>query len=194
MEYPITVTIDDGKSKTYVYKEDIKRMHFVYDTKCQNWKKEIFSKSEFDDIESFCGRRGLAFITPLTKRSNNYRDKFFDVYQPIDKRGRYRCVYCGKKLKRNKVSVDHLVSVYRSQVSQKARNVLRKNGCESVNDVKNLVPSCRHCNSSKGYRLYPWVWIAKIGKSEKFWKIKNFICVGVFAYLIFLALMFDIKY
>lgn len=194
MNYPITVIIDNGYSKTFIYKEDIKKMGFTYDTDCQNWKKEIYSDTELKKIDSFCGKRGLAFISPFTKRSNNYRDKFFNANPPINKHGKYRCVYCGRKLKRDKVSVDHIVSVYRSQVSQKSRNKLKKMNCESVNDVKNLVPACKHCNSSKGYWLYPWIWMAKIGKSEKFWKIKNIIFYGAIIYIFIWSISMNIRY
>mgnify|MGYP003504843294 CR=1 FL=1 len=194
MNYPITVVIDNGHSKTFIYKDDIKKMGFKYDANCQNWQKEINTEEELNDVELYCGKRGLAVISPFTKRSNNYRDIFFENTPPVDKRERYRCVYCGRKLKRNKVSVDHLISVYRSQISQKSRNKLRKMNCTSVNDVKNLVPSCRHCNSSKGYWLYPWIWMAKIGKNEKFWKIKNIIFYGAIIYTFIWSIFVSIRY
>ena len=194
MNYPITVVIDNGHSKTFIYKDDIKKMGFKYDANCQNWQKEINTEEELNDVELYCGKRGLAVISPFTKRSNNYRDIFFENNPPVDKRERYRCVYCGRKLKRNKVSVDHLISVYRSQISQKSRNKLRKMNCTSVNDVKNLVPSCRHCNSSKGYWLYPWIWMAKIGKNEKFWKIKNIIFYGAIIYTFIWSIFVSIRY
>lgn len=194
MNYPITVVIDNGHSKTFIYKDDIKKMGFKYDANCQNWQKEINTEEELNDVELYCGKRGLAVISPFTKRSNNYRDIFFENNPPVDKRKRYRCVYCGRKLKRNKVSVDHLISVYRSQISQKSRNKLRKMNCTSVNDVKNLVPSCKHCNSSKGYWLYPWIWMAKIGKNEKFWKIKNIIFYGAIIYTFVWSISMSIRY
>ena len=194
MEYPINIVIDNGNSKTFIYKEKIKQLGFKYNPDCQNWGKSVNSDEELQEIEQFCGKRGLAFISPFTKRSNSYRDNFFDNNSPIDKRGRYRCVYCGRKLKQSKVSVDHLVSVYRSQISQQSRNMLRKMDCESVNDVKNLVPACRHCNSSKGYWLYPWLWMAKIGKCEKFWKIKNVIIYGSIAYCVVYAILSGMGY
>ena len=138
MKYPTNIVIDNGNSKTFIYKEKIKQFGFKYNPDCQNWEKSVNSDEELQEIEQFCGKRGLAFISPFTKRSNSYRDNFFNNNPPIDKRGRYRCVYCGRKLKQSKVSVDHLVSVYRSQISQQSRNMLRKMDCESVNDIKNL--------------------------------------------------------
>lgn len=191
MKFPVTIVIDDGYAKTYAYRQKIGQMGFLFDSEYKNWIKEVSSESELNEIEEFCGSKGLSFISPFTKRSNGYRDDFFNANAPIDKRGKYRCVYCGRKQSKERITIDHLISVRRAQKSQKSRDKLRAMECDSVNDIKNLVPACKHCNSSKGHMLYPWLWIANIGKRENFWKTKNALIVCLFAYLI-IGTLFDI--
>ncbi len=45
-----------------------------------------------------------------------------------------RCFHCGKKLKGNDACVDHVVPQYQG----------------GLDDLKNLIPSCRKCNSARG--------------------------------------------
>lgn len=61
-----------------------------------------------------------------------YRDDFFESNKP--KNGKYECAYCGDKLNKNQVDVDH--------ITPKSRG-----GSDSVS---NLTASCSHCNRQKG--------------------------------------------
>ncbi len=61
-----------------------------------------------------------------------YRDDFFENNK--SKNGKYKCAYCGEKLRKKDVDVDHIVPKSRG----------------GSNQVNNLTASCSHCNRQKG--------------------------------------------
>lgn len=96
--------------------------------------------------------RFLLKATPIEYlRGTSYRQDFFAVNG-----GPYRCRYCHKRLSREQVTVDHLVSVSSASKSVVARRVLSLMGAKSVNDVINLVPACGRCNGRKGSKGGLW--------------------------------------
>jgi len=82
-------------------------------------------------------------------RNRNYRNKFFQKY----KYDKYRCAYCGKKLKKNKLVIDHIIPVNKVQNSFFARFLLKLISRNGVNDYNNLVVSCSKCNLKKGAKI-----------------------------------------
>lgn len=62
----------------------------------------------------------------------SYRDDFFKNNK--SNHGWYDCAYCGTKLRKNDVEVDH--------ITPKARG--------GGNELSNLTASCTHCNRQKG--------------------------------------------
>lgn len=62
----------------------------------------------------------------------SYRDDFFKNNK--SNHGWYDCAYCGTKLRKSDVDVDH--------ITPKARG--------GSNSLSNLTASCSHCNRSKG--------------------------------------------
>lgn len=100
-------------------------------------------------------------------RSENYRAHFMRIYPPI--RGRYRCVYCGKRVKPEKMMVDHVIPVDAAKSSKRARHFL-KHLEEGVNDPENLAPSCRKCNLKKSNQFSKrWIRKAKRGRRKLYW-------------------------
>lgn len=61
-----------------------------------------------------------------------YRDTFFN--NNASNNGWYHCEYCGDGLRKNEVTVDHVIP--------------QSHG--GSDDPDNLVAACRHCNSQKG--------------------------------------------
>ncbi len=61
-----------------------------------------------------------------------YRDDFFKKNK--SDHGWYTCSYCGSKLRRGEVDVDHVIPKSRG----------------GSNSVSNLTASCSHCNRQKG--------------------------------------------
>lgn len=93
------------------------------------------------------------------ERDDSYRERFVAAHPP--KNGKYRCVYCGRKIKKDDMQVDHIIAVNRVK-----KNWLYKicvpNG---VNDISNLVPSCARCNNRKGDKGGLWA------LRGKFWRV-----------------------
>ena len=102
-------------------------------------------------------------------RSRHYREKFIRMHPP-DRHGKYRCVYCGRKIKAEEMQVDHIVPVG----AVRRRPLLRAHMKGRVNDMSNLVPSCRRCNLKKAsktglrYRIRAW-----LGSHEGYWKFRK---------------------
>lgn len=102
-------------------------------------------------------------------RSKHYREKFIRMHPP-DRHGKYRCVYCGRKIKAEEMQVDHVVPVG----AVRRHPLLRVHMKGRVNDMSNLVPSCRRCNLKKAsktglrYRVR-----ARLGSHEGYWKFRK---------------------
>lgn len=175
------VKINDAKHTTYRHKDQIKALgfKFVKEGHSSYWIKDIDSEEELLKIEMFCDKNKLAFLSPFTVRNGKYRKEFLEHYEPP-----YHCSYCGKTLNNDTLVVDHLIPVHLAQTSLKYRNKLRKSGCESVNDYKNLTASCGYCNSSKGKKTGFWILRGKLGKSKTFWNIFRIINI-ILIFLVF---------
>lgn len=102
-------------------------------------------------------------------RSADYRSTFFKNNSP--KNGRYRCVYCGRWLKPEKVTVDHIIPVDAAR-QKRIQRKLDRIGYSGVNDVRNLAPACRRCNRRKSSKMGWWLIKARLGRHDSFWVIK----------------------
>lgn len=109
------------------------------------------------------------------ERANNYRQTFFARTQAP-----FRCRYCNKKLQKNKVVVDHIIPVAKAQKKTSARMMLAVKRCGSVNDIRNLAPACRDCNSKKSDKMGLWVVRGWLGKYKLYWiilRIIQIVCI-----------------
>lgn len=79
-------------------------------------------------------------------RNRNYRKKFFQLYSSK----KYRCAYCGKKLHKEMLVIDHIISVNKVQTSIFSKLLLKLISKNGVNDYNNLVCCCQKCNLKKG--------------------------------------------
>lgn len=129
-------------------------------------------------------------------RSSTYRGKFFK-YNPPDgklrfkKKNYWRCHYCGKKLTKDKVQVDHVIPVYKAKRYIKWQRRL-PNG---VNDVDNLVAACRMCNQLKGKKTGYWYLRAKLGYFplfRKIWGLSKIVVIVISVILILYTIKINI--
>lgn len=104
-------------------------------------------------------------------RSTNYRTVYFDTHSPL-RDGRYRCIYCGHKLAKEHITVDHIFPVSQTGRSKILQTLAAAFGIQNVNDHKNLGAACESCNKKKGNRTGFWIIRAYIGKSEILWRIR----------------------
>ena len=85
------------------------------------------------------------------ERDSSYRERYISAHPP--KNGKYRCVYCGRLVAKDKMEVDHVVAVDRVKRNRLYRLCV-PNG---VNDLNNLVCSCHRCNHKKGSKGGLWI-------------------------------------
>lgn len=110
------------------------------------------------------------------KRSETYRRDFIQHNPP--RNGRYICVYCGRRVKKDNMQVDHVIAVKRAEKNPLYRFCIHKD----INELSNLVPSCAKCNRRKSDKGGLWI------LRGKFWKVFLPIHIGVRVLLIvFLA-------
>lgn len=146
------------------------------------------SNRRIRNIKLFCSRNHARFYFNDIRwvRSANYRQLFFRTY-PALPGDRYRCVYCGRKKRKDDITVDHIYPVAKASSSLKAQEKLRKKKIMGVNDPKNLVPACAACNAKKGTKTGIWVIRAKLGKSESLWRIRKLLRAMLTAFMVFAA-------
>lgn len=136
------------------------------------WHKETTSEREAKRWRKFCRFRFdcRVYNKELHERGKNYREDYFKANPPTAN-GKYHCAYCGRKLKRADVVVDHLIPVHKAKISRYWQKRLL-HSCEgNVNHPNNLVSSCCRCNSKKGAKTSFWIIRGMIGKHYGFWII-----------------------
>ena len=96
----------------------------------------------------------------------------------------YVCAYCFKLLKKNDVTVDHIISVNKSQKNRMANWLMNRMEISNVNDERNLCCACKECNSRKGSKAGLWLLRGFLGKKkEVIWGVY----IGTIAMLIVLV-------
>lgn len=184
-----------------------KRMyHFEYYgyTKAQLEKRGIYGAFEennylkvvpdmMDSYKIYKRSRGLRFICYDKKFDRNtiYRQTFFrnnpPNTRPIGKKKNslWRCCYCGRKLQKKQVEVDHLIPVYQA----KRKRYWQKKLPNGVNDKENLVASCRRCNRLKSSKTGLWYIRGILGQYSLYWKIIYILKIIIFLFLCFFFLL-----
>ena len=128
-------------------------------------------------------------------RSMNYRYEYIKN-NPGYKGNRqvYHCAYCGKRIKKDQMQVDHIFSVYNAKNSFITRLLMRLFGINGVNDVKNLTASCPKCNLKKGKMGNGWIISGFLGKNIWYHRIKKLIKLALLAVIIYGAYWLYMKY
>lgn len=163
------IRVFDGRRRTYRYRQELRRLGLQFSANPEpHWKAEV-SEDCLCELEDWCFDRKLEIETPFSRRSNDYRKVFFEACGPNFGKDKYLCVYCGFPIPKAKVTVDHLVAVKKAQRSRYYLRQLKGRGLKSVNDVLNLVPCCKRCNSRKGAKAGVWVFRGQLGRCKRFW-------------------------
>lgn len=149
------------------------------------WKGKV-PEEDKKDVQRFLRRNWLRrqrWYEASWDRNGTYLQMFIQNYK-----GPMRCRYCNRKITRNAMEVDHLIPVARAKKGGYARWKLKEKGIHNVNDVRNLVPSCRRCNRRKGSKMGLWYIRGILGKYPVYWKI---VLVGkiIFILLVFIWLI-----
>lgn len=105
------------------------------------------------------------------KRSQNYRAVFFKNAKPAFG-NMYFCAYCGRLVRRKKITVDHIFPVCKVSNNARLQRFLKWRGYESVNDKRNLCAACRRCNEKKGVQMGIWIVRGLIGRHRIYWVLR----------------------
>ena len=132
------------------------------------------TKHELKKIEKRLNRRNIKTRLYEKKwaRSSNYRQIFLKNNNPP-----YKCRYCGKRLKKELLEVDHIVPVSKAKNNPKVRRLLKRRGIQDINDIRNLVASCHKCNKAKGDKLGIWYLKGVYGFKGRFILLLRFLIV-----------------
>ena len=142
----------------------------------QTWKR-TFAQHEFSELNAikkkFRWKKGITceIIDANYTRDNVYRKRFFENTKPF-KNGKYRCIYCGRKFSKSRITVDHIYPINAARTKKK-QFILKLFGINNINDVKNLGAACMRCNKKKSDKTGLWVLRGLLGRSEIFWLIYN---------------------
>lgn len=133
-------------------------------------KKNVSSAGEIRRLKRYCTRKGLRISVTSTNhaRSSNYREAFIREYG----QGPYRCAYCGKKITKTEMTVDHIIPVNRFK-NDKGKVLMFLFGLDDINGLENLAPACRRCNERKGTSTGLWSLRGFLGKNKNLRIIMN---------------------
>lgn len=113
-------------------------------------------------------------------RSSSYRDEYLKNNKGYKGNGyNYHCSYCGKKVTRKEMEVDHIFSVHSSRNKLSTRLLMKLFGITNVNEIKNLTSSCRACNRKKGKMGNGWIIPGFLGKSIWYHRFKTLVKIVV---------------
>ena len=143
-----------------------------------------------DDIrrtKRFCRKMYCRIVSQYTeneKRGTNYRKEYFAAH-PMPNGG-YKCRYCGKKLSKDTLEVDHIYPVDLAK-KKGIPFFLRYQGLTNINDPKNLVAACHKCNSRKSNKAGIWIIKAWLGQYAWWHIVRRISIVGLLVLALYIA-------
>lgn len=189
----MVIQIKIPKKNTFWIRRKIKAEGFIpaYDGKFRStWQLKV-SDNDAATIRKwkrFAKKKQFECIVTQDRysRASNYRSKYIS-YDP-GHNGWYFCLYCGRPMRKDQMTVDHIVPVDRAGRSWFVQKYLSAHGIEDVNDYKNLGPCCKRCNRKKSNHFNPyWMIQARLGKIRGFWLIRletKLLIITVVVYMI----------
>lgn len=162
-EWTKEIIISDGRRKTYRYRKDLVDMGFRFDKSRGrgSWVlRESCDRYEINSLKRFCRIRKLNIC--VTDRNMTRSSDYRKTYK--DKDRKLRCAYCGKRLDKKNMTVDHIIPVsrFRGNRSKAWLNLLH---IRNINEPANLAPACRRCNTKKGSKGGLWIIRGFLGKN-----------------------------
>lgn len=111
------------------------------------------------------------------ERSEDYRSRYIAAH-PGWRRKWYLCPYCGRFVTKDRMQVDHIVSIDLANRQPFYRWLVPKEG---INSEANLTASCEKCNLKKSNRGGWWIVRAKVGRVwyAAMWVLLALLTVGI---------------
>ena len=166
----MVVLVKKGRQMPGKYSKRLKRLGLRFEN--GTWSAK--SPPNWRRIRRFCERHGLTYVETKSEyvRSGSYRAVFFTHEKGDRGNGKvYHCAYCGRRLKRKDVTVDHVIPVSAAQKTGAGKAAMAFWGIRNVNDPANLVASCERCNSRKGHSGGLWILRGFMGRSIWSWRL-----------------------
>lgn len=185
------VEIRNGKQKTYNCRFELKQYGLAFNKTGKYtgfWKGNV-EDDKLEQLKEYCLKKKilLRVIDERYTRSSDYRDTFFDNNHGFfDNDKYYHCSYCGKIIKKENVSVDHLFPIHKvrnGNYTKFYRNLLSHFKINNINDKRNLIASCERCNKRKGKKGGLWIIRGFIGKYYMTWVIIYLLVINGLFYL-----------
>ena len=146
--------ISNGRNSTY--KERLNFCKDGFEFKNNKWIIEG-EKKKLKKLKRKYKWKGFSIVMYNNNvvRSTDYRKTFFIHNKGFNffHKKYYRCAYCGKPVKKDCITVDHIIPVYKSQRNFSAKILMKLFRIHNINEYENLTPSCKKCNSKKGSKL-----------------------------------------
>ncbi len=181
--YPIIIS---GKFFTKKQRRFLRKNGFEWDG--LDFVGYIDNDKKIRKLKYYCQQHKFRFKirNSLGTRSSDYRRIFFIYHKPVIHSKYYLCAYCGRRLTKDKVTVDHLYPVGKAANSLKYQKKLTKKGVKNINDPGNLVAACKACNARKGMKTGLWIFRGKIGRYKTLWYIRWVLRLFLFALICYL--------
>lgn len=190
MRYPIKISCSRGTPKKIIKKI---RAKGLYETEYGVFSGVVTDRC-LKKLVPLCKRYRLSLKinNNLGTRGTAYRRDFFKRYKPVHGKY-YLCAYCGKKLTRQKSTVDHIIPVAKAAQSLKLQKMLFRMGIADINDPRNLVASCARCNKKKSDKMGLWIIRGFIGKNvfirQLMTLFKNLIKLSLLAIFLYIIIV-----
>lgn len=171
------------KQSTYPLKEELKAHGFLWDPKQRAWAGECTDQ----DFLKYLDRKGVKITDTQYKRSSTYREVFFKYNNPP-----YHCAYCGSKLYRKDLTVDHWIPIHKLETGKHRRFYQRmlRRFChtDNPNNPQNLVCACETCNKKKQSKTGHWLLRGALGKHITYWYIQKILWAASLFYAIYMLM------
>ena len=157
-------------SKDTPYKNILKDFGFSFNDKENHWEKNnIKSRAFIDCVKKYFKKKNIVLkvLDNDFERNNSYRNEFLKQHKKIF--NGYFCAYCGEHIRKDEMTVDHIISVASAKNNKNIRNILKILGIKNINDIKNLTPACKACNCKKDTNLKGWILRGYLGRFDKLW-------------------------
>ncbi len=147
------IVVNNQQANTYPYRRKLYTYGLRYSRYGRKWQINTPDKKLGKEITGFCRSHNLHYecIADNYVRSNTYRKEFLTSYGRIH--GKFRCAYCGKKITEKEMTVDHIIPVHKVRHKGIVRSMMKWSGISNINDINNLAPACRRCNTRKGTKI-----------------------------------------
>ena len=168
----IKIGIKSDRDNLWMFRRNLEYEGFHLDG--NRYLKTCRTKHSVQWAKDYCKKKHLIFFynNEYGERSQDYRKTFFQNNKP-DRFGKYRCAYCGKRFKRQDITVDHLYPVAVVSKDLALQNKLKRKGINSLNAKENLVAACWTCNKAKGTQMGSWIRKGKRGRHKLYWVLRK---------------------